>query len=262
MTTFSKMTLKEIERYLQTQTAALQPQEWKLLAADARAGVKKLLAQYTARRQAERTEQERLSALLCYERQLREKGYTYIAGVDEAGRGPLAGPVVAAAVILPPHFHLPGLNDSKQLTPGKREKLFAALQETALAWSCGVAAVEEIDELNIYQATKLAMLRALQKLSIKPDYVLLDGISLQELPCPQQRINGGDRLSATVAAASIIAKVTRDRLMCEMDKKYPGYGFASHKGYPTREHRRAIARLGPCPLHRRSFLLLPEGEKL
>ncbi|NLN07049.1 MAG: ribonuclease HII [Firmicutes bacterium] len=260
MNLFSKMTLKEIERYLQA--ATLKPQEIRLLAADSRSGVKKLLARYTARIRAERLERERLSSLLRYERQAQEKGYTYIAGVDEAGRGPLAGPVVAAAVILPPHFYLPGLNDSKQLTPGKREELFAVLQETALAWSCGVASVEEIDALNIFQATKLAMLRALHKLSITPDYVLLDGIKLEELSYPQQRINGGDRLSATVAAASIIAKVTRDRLMCELDKQYPGYGFAGNKGYATKEHRRAIARLGPCPLHRRSFLLLPEGERL
>ncbi|HHX75663.1 MAG TPA: ribonuclease HII [Firmicutes bacterium] len=260
MINFTKMTLREIERYLQATT--LKPQEMRLLAADARAGVQRLLAQYTARIRAERLERERLSALLRYERQAREKGYTYIAGVDEAGRGPLAGPVVAAAVILPQHFYLPGLNDSKQVTTKRREELFTALQETALAFAYGMAGVEEIDALNIFQATKLAMLRALQKLPLKPDIVLLDGINLPELSCPQQKINGGDRLSATVAAASVIAKVTRDRIMCELDKKYPGYGFAGHKGYPTKEHRRAIARLGPCPLHRRSFLLLPEGEKL
>ncbi|MBT9172986.1 MAG: Ribonuclease HII [Syntrophomonadaceae bacterium] len=192
--------------------------------------------------------------VLNFEIEARKSGYHLIAGVDEAGRGPLAGPVFAAAVILPENVFLPGVNDSKLLSPAKREKLYQEIVNQALAWSTGIAAVSEIDSLNILQATRLAMLRALTDLSVKPDYILLDALRLEGLECPQRPVIGGDRLSQSIAAASIVAKVARDRLMREMDSVFPGYGFARHKGYGTPEHYRALSVKGSCPLHRQSFL--------
>ncbi len=231
------------------------------LSADRRTGVRRLAERCQARCDRERRERERLSAMLSYERAARENGFTTIAGVDEAGRGPLAGPVVAAAVVLPENYYLPGLNDSKKVSPAKREELYLAITETARAWSVAVGEVAEIDNYNILVASKLAMARALVSLAVAPDFVLLDALELEGLPVPQLGIIGGDSLSLSIAAASIIAKVTRDRWMCEIDKLFPGYGFAVHKGYPTTLHRLAIAKLGPCTMHRRSFLLLPEEKK-
>jgi len=205
-------------------------------------------------READLKELERLAAMHTLENEARRQGYTLIAGVDEAGRGPLAGPVVAAAVILPEKACLPGLNDSKLLSPAKREALYGEITRQAVSWATGSGTVTEIDELNILQATRLAMWRAVTALKVKPDMCLLDALRLEALDCPQQPIICGDRLSASVAAASVIAKVTRDALMLEMDSIYPGYGFARHKGYPTPEHYRFLAEKGCCPLHRKSFL--------
>ncbi|NLY14061.1 MAG: ribonuclease HII [Gammaproteobacteria bacterium] len=176
-----------------------------------------------------------------------------IAGVDEVGRGPLCGPVVTAAVILDPNNPIAGLNDSKKLTEKKREALFVEIQTKALAWCIARAEVEEIDRLNILQATMLAMQRAVQGLSIKPDLALIDGNRCPQLSIPSEAVVQGDGLVAEISAASILAKVSRDREMAILDQQYPGYGIAKHKGYPTPAHLKALQELGPTPIYRRSF---------
>lgn len=176
-----------------------------------------------------------------------------MAGVDEAGRGPLAGPVVAAAVILDPERPIKGLHDSKLLTPSRREELFAQILEGAMAVGVGNVEPETIDRINILEATRRAMQEAIDKLAFPPELVLTDAVRLASLSCPQKNLIQGDRRSASIAAASIVAKVTRDRLMAECDRQFPEYGFARHKGYATPEHRAALAKHGPCPLHRRTF---------
>lgn len=187
----------------------------------------------------------------------REKGYTAICGCDEAGAGPLAGPVYAAAVILPFGVDIPGLNDSKQLTERKRESLFPMIQQTALAWSIAEVSAEEIDATDILTARIKAMELAISRLSPKADFALIDGNRDHgkgaAITLAHQCIVKGDSLSASIAAASVLAKVSRDRVMVELDKQYPQYGFAKHKGYPTKAHKEAIARYGPCPEHRRSY---------
>ncbi len=176
-----------------------------------------------------------------------------IAGVDEVGRGPLAGPVVAAAVILDPAAPVGGLRDSKALSPARRETLAAQIRQYALVWAVGRADVAEIDELNIFHATMLAMRRAVLGLTVPPQQVLVDGNRCPSLPYPARAIVKGDATVAAISAASILAKVVRDAEMCALDARYPAYGFARHKGYPTREHLLALDRLGPLPEHRRSF---------
>jgi ribonuclease HII len=181
-------------------------------------------------------------------------GHTPIAGVDEAGRGPLAGPVVAACVILPPGFDCRGIDDSKKLTPARREAAYARIVSGAVAFAIGIADVEEIDSINILRATHKAMFRAVAGLSVPPGILLVDGLSVPGLPCPNQRaIVGGDAASVSIGAASILAKVTRDRMMVAWDTEYPAYGFIRHKGYGSPEHIEALRLHGPCPLHRRSF---------
>lgn len=191
----------------------------------------------------------------------REQGYTVICGVDEAGRGPLAGPVCAAAVILPEHLQIPGLNDSKKLTDKKRRELFPLIKEQAVDYGIGFATHQEIDEINILQATYLAMERALEQLSVKPDLVLIDGNRTKDFGVPVKTVVKGDSLSANIAAASVLAKVTRDDLMLEMANEYPGYGFEVHKGYGTKAHYEALRNLGPCAIHRMTFLKKFYGEK-
>ncbi len=188
------------------------------------------------------------------ENELRAQGMELICGVDEAGRGPLAGPVCAAAVILPAGVEIEGLNDSKKLTEKKREALFPVIQETALRWGIAFADHAEIDEKNILQATFLAMNRAIDALGVSPELCLIDGNRDQGIRRPSRTVVGGDAKCACIAAASVLAKVTRDRFMLDMDERYPGYGFAKHKGYPTAAHYAAIRELGPCPIHRMSFL--------
>ena len=178
---------------------------------------------------------------------------TRLAGLDEAGRGPLAGPVVASAVILAPDARIRGLDDSKRLLPEERDRLFVLIQARAMAVGVGIVDSETIDRVNILQATRLAMQAALSALAMEPELVLTDFVKLDGLGCPQQNLVEGDRRSATVAAASIVAKVTRDRIMADADRMYPEYGFGRHKGYPTEEHRLALWRHGPCALHRRTF---------
>ena len=184
-----------------------------------------------------------------------------ICGVDEAGRGPLAGPVCAAAVILPDHVEIAGLNDSKKLTDKRRRELFPVIQECALAYGIGLASHEEIDTLNILQATYLAMERALSQLQMKPDMALIDGNRSKDFGIPVQTVVKGDSRSANIAAASILAKVTRDDLMLEYAKEYPEYGFDVHKGYGTRAHYDALRAHGPCAIHRMTFLKKFYGEK-
>lgn len=177
-----------------------------------------------------------------------------ICGVDEAGRGPLAGAVYAAAVILPAHYDLPGLNDSKKLTSRRREVLFDLIQSCAVSWSVATASIEEIDELNILHATMLAMQRAVAGLAVMPDEALIDGNRVPKgLTVSGRAIIGGDAIEACISAASILAKVSRDRNVETFEVLYPGYGFAQHKGYPTAQHLEALKRLGPCPVHRKSF---------
>ncbi len=190
---------------------------------------------------------------LRYERKLWREGLLAVAGLDEAGVGPLAGPVVAGAVIFQPETFIKGVNDSKQLKPDEREAYFTKIHERAVAIGVGIASQGEIDELNIFWATMVASRRAILSLLQKPDHVLVDGRLIPDLKLPQTRIVGGDRKSFCIAAASIIAKVTRDRMMIEYDTQFPGYGFARHKGYCTQEHFEVLERLGPSPVHRRSF---------
>jgi len=193
------------------------------------------------------------SAPYRYEAQAWRSGVARVAGLDEAGRGPLAGPVVAAAVVIAPERRIRRLADSKLLTPERREALYAAILERALAVGVGVVDHETIDRVNILEATRRAMLEALRGLSLTPDLVITDFVALPGLPCPQRNLVDGDARCASVAAASIVAKVTRDRLMLEADRKFPEYGFARHKGYATPDHLAALDRHGPCPIHRRSF---------
>ena len=191
----------------------------------------------------------------------REEGYTVICGVDEAGRGPLAGPVCAAAVILPDHLELPGLNDSKKLSDKKRRELFPLIKEQAIAYGIGLASHEEIDEINILQATYLAMERAIAQLEGKADLALIDGNRAKDFGLPVKTVVKGDSLSASIAAASILAKVTRDDMMEAYAGEYPGYGFEIHKGYGTKAHYAALTEKGPSPIHRMTFLKKFYGQK-
>lgn len=202
-----------------------------------------------------RWEQEvlRTKAMLCFEKEYGEK-YTWICGVDEAGRGPLAGPVAAGAVILPKEDVIYYLNDSKKLSEKKREELFDEIRKRAAAWHVGIVSPERIDEINILQATYEAMREAIAGLSREPDLLLNDAVTIPEVAIPQIPIVKGDAKSASIAAASIVAKVTRDHLMEEYDRLYPEYGFARHKGYGTKAHIEALKACGPCPIHRRTFI--------
>lgn len=191
---------------------------------------------------------------LSFEKEKKAEGYKLICGCDEAGRGPLCGPVVAAAVILNPNVEIEGLNDSKKLTEKKREMLFDIIKEKALAYAIAEASPEEIDEINILNASMLAMRRAVEALPVKADFALIDGNCSRGFNIPTKTIVKGDALSSSIAAASILAKVTRDRQCKELDALYPEYGIAKHKGYPTKDHMDAVRRHGPSPIHRKTFL--------
>lgn len=196
---------------------------------------------------------QRLDNMLKYENEAYSKGYNYVCGVDEAGRGPLCGPVVAAAVILDKDAHLEGVNDSKKLSEKKREKLFDDIMEKAVAVGIGISDVDMIEKINILNATKEAMKEAISNLNVKPDFVLIDGNQDIKIDIDRTTVISGDALSQSIAAASIIAKVTRDRMLREYDKEYPEYGFAKHKGYGTKMHIEAIKQYGLTPIHRPSF---------
>lgn len=229
------------------------------LETDPRHGAHRLAKQIRDRWRKNRAEGQRLHNLLRFELELWERGLNLIAGVDEAGMAPLAGPVVAGAVILPRNYKLRHLNDSKKiLDEALRGELACQIKQDAVAWGVGIAEVEEIDKLNIYHAGLLAMQRAVTSLGMLPDFVLVDARRIPHCPAPQRGIIRGDTLSASIAAASIIAKTTRDAHMLEMDLLYAGYNFASHKGYPTPEHCRLLKELGAVPIHRRSFARVRE----
>ncbi len=229
------------------------------LEGDSRQGAQQLAKRIRERWRSNRSEGQRLHSLLRFEIELWTEGYELVAGVDEAGMAPLAGPVVAGAVILPRNYKLKGLNDSKKILEREtREELARQIKRDAVCWSFGFAEVEEIDRLNIYHAGLLAMQRAFQGLRCVPDFVLVDARRIPNCTSPQRGIIRGDALSATIAAASIIAKTTRDKHMIALDSMYSGYGFASHKGYPTPEHCRALKELGALPIHRRSFARVRE----
>lgn len=226
----------------------------KALETDSRRGAQALARTIRGRQKKDRAEAQRLRKILQFESELWEQGFNLIAGVDEAGMAPLAGPVVAGAVILPKNYKLRGLNDSKKILDGaKREEFAAQIKQDALCWAVGRAEVEEIDKLNIYHAGLLAMRRAVEGLQHTPDFVLVDARKIPQCPSPQRGIIRGDTLSASIAAASIIAKTTRDAHMAELDSLYPGYGLAAHKGYGTPAHYRALKEHGVLPIHRRSF---------
>lgn len=213
------------------------------------------------RKLTEKEEIQRTVAMYEIERSCRERGFNMIAGVDEAGRGPLAGPVYAAAVILPRDTVIKGINDSKKLTEKRREELFCEITEQAVAYSVFSVDEKRIDEINILNATFEAMNGAVDGLSVKPDYVLIDGNRIKNMTLPHETVVKGDAKSASIAAASILAKVSRDRFICEMAKKYPEYGFEKHKGYGTKAHNEAILKHGPCEIHRRTFLKKLLGDR-
>ena len=223
-----------------------------LYASDERRGVQNLIAGCRKKQAALDRERERLYAMKAYERKYEQ--YTYICGIDEAGRGPLAGPVVAGAVILPRDCEILYLNDSKKLSAGRREELYDEIMEKAVSVGVGMASPARIDEINILQATYEAMRQAVDSLSTEPELLLNDAVTIPEMTIPQVPIIKGDAKSVSIAAASIIAKVTRDRLMIQYDDILPGYGFAQNKGYGSKEHIEALKSLGPTPIHRRSFI--------
>ncbi len=247
-------TIKEIQAYLEHCTSAELVQAMQQYETDPRAGVQKLLERVRKQQEAKKKEAERLDGLLTYERVCYEKGHTLIAGVDEVGRGPLAGPVVAAAVILPKECKIEGVNDSKKLSAAKREILAEEIKRQAVAYGIGVVSPKRIDEINILQATYEAMQQALAALEPQPTYILADAVTIPNVTIAQEGIVKGDAKSISIGAASIIAKVTRDHMMVEMAELYPNYDFASNKGYGAQKHLAAIARYGICPIHRRTFV--------
>ncbi|MCH5252311.1 MAG: ribonuclease HII [Lachnospiraceae bacterium] len=221
--------------------------------ADKRAGVQKLIEQYKKKLLAHEKEQERLERMLEFEKKY-GTDYTCICGIDEAGRGPFAGPVVAGAVVLPAGLKIEGLNDSKQVSAKKREALFEEIKEKAVSIGIGMSSPARIDEINILQATYEAMQHAVQDLDVVPDLLLNDAVTIPQIPIKQIGIIQGDGRSLSIAAASIMAKVTRDRLMEEYAQLYPEYGFEKNKGYGSFEHREALKKYGPCPIHRHTFI--------
>lgn len=251
------LSITEVKNILQT---IVDPHDERLkeFRLDARKGVIAAVRSWDKKAEKQQLAQEKLQEMLAYERRAWAHGKEFIAGVDEVGRGPLAGPVISAAVILPEDFNIVGINDSKQLSLAKRNELFDIIQEKALAVGVGIKDAAVIDQVNIYEASKLAMLEAIEQMPIQPDHLLVDAMTLP-LPVSQESIIKGDAKSVSIAAASIIAKVTRDRMMEEYDVMYPGYGFPNNAGYGTKEHLTALEDLGVTPIHRRSFAPVREA---
>jgi ribonuclease HII len=240
------------KRYVERERSL--PQKLELaLRADPHPSAAAILRAIERRRRSHRSEGQRLRGILRFERELWARGIVRVAGVDEAGMSPLAGPVAAGAVIFPPGFRLPGVDDSKKLDAKERDRLAPLIREAALAWAVVFVEPEEIDRVNIYWAGILAMRRAIEALGVTPQHVLIDGRKLDDVAIPQNRIFKGDEKSLTIAAASILAKTARDARMIEADRRFPEYGFARHKGYPVRSHREALEQHGACEIHRRSF---------
>lgn len=255
---FSDLSIEEIRQQCLDGEKPVSAQILNKLRRDPRLGVRKLREILAKRYEQERGERLRLQNMLNFERVLWKSGIRTVAGVDEVGVGPLAGPVVAAAVVFPPNTELDGIDDSKQLDSERRTKLAARIREHATAIGVGSAEVGEIDRLNIYHAGLLAMRRAIEDLPSAPEHVLVDARIIPGVSIPQNSFNKGDGINFSIAAASIIAKTHRDRLMEDLEKEYPGYGFAQHKGYSTPEHQNAIRELGPCPIHRLSYQFIRE----
>ena len=243
--------LGDIKEFLKSTSLETSLIDW--LQSDRRIGVRALAKQVSRQLERLESERERLHSLLSHERKLMAQGYQAIAGVDEVGAGPLAGPVVAAAVILDLSEPINHVKDSKKLSAKLRSQIDTELRTRARAFALGWVEPSEIDDINVYQASLLAMQRAVTNLDIKPDHLLVDARTIPNLSCPQKAIIGGDNVSYAIGAASILAKEARDRFMKDIDKRYPGYGFAKHKGYGTRIHIEALKRLGPSPIHRMSF---------
>lgn len=248
-----QLTLAEMRRRYVVQGRPLDAATRAALAADPRPGAKAILDAIARRRFDNRSEGQRLRKLLRYESALWKSGVQLVAGIDEAGMSPLAGPVCAAAVVFAPDARVPGVDDSKKLDAATRKRLATEIKSSAIAWSVGFAEVDEIDTINIYHAGLLAMRRAVEGLASRPDHLLIDARRLRQVAIPQQNIVHGDCKSLTIAAASILAKTSRDALMIELDAIYPGYGFSQHKGYPVRQHLAMLEQLGASPIHRKSF---------
>jgi ribonuclease HII len=251
--TVNQTSLADIKRRYVLEGRSLDAVTEAALRADPRPGARAILQAVERRRFENRAEGQRLRRLTRFEWALWDKGILQVAGVDEAGMSPLAGPVSAAAVIFLPGARIPGVDDSKKLSATERERLAAEIKGAAVAWSVGFADVPEIDSINIYWASQLAMKRAVAGLSVRPDHVLVDGRRIKDMEIAQQAIIHGDAKSLTIAAASILAKTARDALMHNLDAEHPGYGFAKHKGYPVPEHIAALKTLGACSIHRTSF---------
>jgi ribonuclease HII len=248
-----RLLLAEIRRRVIVEARPLDAATEAALRADPRAGARAILDAVARRRGENRAEGQRLRHLLRFENAVWASGTLHVAGVDEAGMSPLAGPVAAAAVVFAPGSRIPGVDDSKKLDAPTRDRLAAEIKASAVAWSVAFAEVGEIDSINIYWAGLLAMRRAVEGLSPAPQHLLIDARRLKDLAIPQESIVKGDSRSLSIAAASILAKTARDALMHRLDAEHSGYGFARHKGYPVREHLAALARLGASPVHRRSF---------
>jgi ribonuclease HII len=247
-----KLSLKELQDKYADSNVSVSPQVLRKLQRDPREGARKLYKSLVRRYEEQKKERNRLDAMLHFERLLWKAGIQHIAGVDEVGMGPLAGPVVAAAVVFPPNAEIEGIDDSKALDEETRVRLDVEIRAKA-SFAIGVVDVEEIDRVNIYHAGIRAMQLAITSLPVEPQHILVDSRTVPGFTQPQNSFDKGDGINFSIAAASIIAKVYRDRLMTELDAVYPGYGFASHKGYSTPQHQQAIRDLGPCPIHRRSF---------
>jgi len=254
----SKLSIEEIRARFGRDDVAVTPQALNKLKRDPRHGVRQLYEALKKRYARDSAERTRLDAMLNFERVLWRAGVQHIAGVDEVGMGPLAGPVIAAAVIFPPHTELPGIDDSKRLDLEQRLDAERRIRAAATAIGIGVAGVAEIDSVNIYHAGLLAMRRALEALPIAPQHVLVDARTIPGVDAPQNCFNKGDGIDFSIAAASIVAKTHRDRLMDELAQRFPLYGFERHKGYSTPEHQAAISAHGPCTIHRRSFTFIRE----
>lgn len=256
MSSIKNMTVAEVRDWLLGKSGQISAKDLAELRLDARVGIRQLASRYELSQARKRAELERLARMWRLEEKAWASDYRLVAGIDEAGCGPLAGPVVAAAVVFDQARPILGLNDSKQLSQSKREQLFDAIYSNASAVGVGVVSNQDIDKYNILQAAKLAMQQAVQELAITPELALVDGNSarLPSLAFPGRAILDGDARSCSIAAASVVAKVTRDRIMIELDAAYPGYGFSRHKGYPSREHYAALRKLGPSPIHRQTFL--------
>lgn len=251
---FKNFRVKEITEFLNKLNVEEYITYISLLEKDERQSVKKLGVKFKKKYENFLSEKKRVQNLWSFENQLMDGGYKVIAGIDEVGRGPLAGPVVAAAVILPQNLFIEGINDSKKISLKKREEIFNIITKKALSIGIGIVDNKKIDEINILNATKFAMMKAVQKLSILPEYLLIDALTLTDINIKQTAIMQGDSKSISIAAASIVAKVTRDKIMDRFHKIYPQYGFINHKGYGTKEHYHNIERYGISPIHRKSFL--------